>query len=368
MKYWIFIFLFYFSQQLSAQLLYDNSTQKIIQQTIDKIYNYEFAEAETLSKQIPSRYANHPVLPLLKALRLQWEYLPVKDHKNIIGPYFALLQECLKKAEILEKDPKTQAEAAFFSMSGHGYIALVHNYNDEKMKAVLEAKKAYNYVMRGFELMDKNPEFYMSSGLYNYYVEEYPKEHPFVKPILLFFRDGNRDLGLKQMDVAIQRGIFTRTEGAYYLARINLKHEKKFDVAASYLDNLVAEYPQNSIFLMKYTESLLLGNKFEKAQPFLERLKKYSSKIFELASNTFEGILFEKSKKNDIEAEKKYQEAIKIPSDDEFTKDYHAFSYCGLARIALRKGNKQAAKVFYKKAENLSEYAHIQDEIRAALK
>lgn len=69
-------------------------------------------------------------------------------------------------------------------MAGHGYIALIHNYNNEKMKAASEAKKAYDYVMDGFKYMQHNPEFYFSSGLYNYYMIRYPEDHPIVKPVV----------------------------------------------------------------------------------------------------------------------------------------------------------------------------------------
>jgi hypothetical protein len=43
---------------------------------------------------------------MLKAMQLQWQYLPVKDNKALSGQYISLLQECLAKAKALEKDVK----------------------------------------------------------------------------------------------------------------------------------------------------------------------------------------------------------------------------------------------------------------------
>ena len=369
LRFCLFLFSFYpFPPPVHAQILYDTATQNLVLEAIDHIYNYEFGEVESLARQIRAKYPNHPVNSMLKAMQLQWQYLPVKDNKAVSGQYINLLQDCLVKAKILEKNEKTRPEAAFFSMAGHGYIALMHNYNDDKIKAAGEAKQAYDYVMEGFKYMDKNPEFYFSSGLYNYYVIRYPEDHPIVKPMLFFFKNGNREEGLRQMDVAARKGVFTRTESAFYLARIFLKHELRYDRASSYLGTLNQKYPNNPIFLMKYTEALLLLNKYEEALPYLERLKKRNDRFFPIAWRTFEGLTQEKHFKNDQEAVKSYQAALRQPFDDEYTKEYHAFAYAGLARIALRAGDRKKAGTNYKKVEDLAEYKALLKEAKAFFK
>jgi tetratricopeptide (TPR) repeat protein len=363
----LFVFCSFFSTA-RTQILYDTATQNVVLEVIDHIYNYEFGEIEPLAKQIRAKYPHHPVNAMLKAMQLQWQYLPVKDNKALSGQYLSLLQECLTKAKALEKDVKTRPEAAFFSMAGHGYIALVHNYNDDKIKAASEAKQAYNYVMDGFKYMERNPEFYFSSGLYNYYMIRYPEDHPIVKPIVIFFKDGNREEGLHQMDVAARKGVFTRTESAFYLARIFLKHELRYDRASSYLTTLTQKYPNNPIFLMKHTEALLLLGKYEEAQPYLERFKKRNDKFFPIAWHTFEGLIHEKHLKNEHEAIKSYQSTLRQPYDDEYTKEYHAFAYAGLARIALRAGDRKKAITYYKKVEELAEYKALIKEAKTFLK
>jgi tetratricopeptide (TPR) repeat protein len=351
-----------------SQLLYDNATQQLVLQTIDHVYNYEFAEAEVIQKQIKLKYPNHPVNPLLKAVQWQWQYLPVKDNKPMLNQYFQQLQQCIALAKPLEKNERTKFEAAFFLMSAHGYIALVHNYNSETMKAVGEAKKVYNYVIDGLKYMDKNPEFYFSSGLFNYYVERYPKDHPIVKPVMWFFKDGEMETGLRQMDLGVKKGVFTRTEAAFYLARIYMKHEMKFDKAATYTTPLVQKYPNNPVYLMKHAEALVLGGKYAEAAPLIDKIKKRSDKFFPLARYTFEGLTEEKMAKKDKEAAESYQLALKSPYDDEFTKEYHAFAYAGLARIAARAGDRKRAVALYKKALDIAEYEHIIREAKAYLK
>ncbi|MFN4147223.1 MAG: tetratricopeptide repeat protein [Runella sp.] len=361
------VFVFWF-QIARTQILYDATTQALVLQAIDYIYNYDFDEVEPLAKQIRAKYPNHPVNPMLKAVQMQWQYLPVKDNKSVVNQYLKLLEESIEKAKVLEKDPKTRPEAAFFSMAGHGYIALVHNYNDDRLRAATEGKKAYNYVMDGFKFMETNPEFYFSSGLYNYYVIRYPEDHPVVKPLTVFFKNGNKAEGLKQMDLAAKRGVFTRTESAFFLARILLKHEQRYPQALAYLQTLVQKYPQNPVYLMKYTEALLLNQKYAEAEDEIAKLKKRTDKFFPIAWLTFEGIYQEKYRKNDVEATKFYEAALRLRPDDEYTKEYHAFSYAGLARIALREGNRRKATAYYRKAESIGEYKAISKEVKSFFK
>ena len=59
-----------------------------------------------------------------------------------------------------------------------------------------------------------------------------------------------------------------------------------------------------------------------------------------------------------------YLAALKLPHDDQYTKEYHAMSYAGLARIAQRSGNKAKAKQYYKKCLEKAEYRSIVKEAK----
>jgi tetratricopeptide (TPR) repeat protein len=361
-------FLFFIVQKVSAQLINDTPTQQLVIEAIDHIYNYEFNEIEPLAKQIRAKYPNHPVNSLLKAMQWQWQYLPVKDNKTIGPQYLQTLEQCLKQAKILEKTEATRPEAAFFAMASHGYIGLVHNHNEDRLKAAGEAKRGYNYVMNGFDLMNKNAEFYFSTGLYNYYIVQYPEEHSIVKPLTLFFRDGNKELGLKQLEIGSKKGTFTRTEATFFIARIYMKHEAKPEKAIPFSQILVQKYPQNPVYLMKHTEALILAGRYAEAIPNLEKLKKFNEKFFPTAAEVFEGLIQEKHYKKDAEAADNYQRMLRMTTDDEFTKHYLPFAYAGLARIADRLGDRKRATILYKKVAQTTEYEHLRRESKKYLK
>jgi tetratricopeptide (TPR) repeat protein len=119
---------------------------------------------------------------------------------------------------------------------------------------------------------------------------------------------------------------------------------------------------------MKHTEALMLYGKFEEAQPFLEKLKKRNEAFFSLISHTLEGMYQEKHFRNDSAAQRMYLIAIRQTRDEEYTKEYQAFAYAGLARISLRAGDKIKATEYYKKVMELAEYKGTLKEAKNFLK
>ncbi|HEV7348678.1 ABC transporter substrate-binding protein [Telluribacter sp.] len=365
----IFLLTFFFSTSpTQAQLLTDPAGIRLIQQGIDHIYNYEFEEATRVGQQVKARYPNHPVGYMLKAFQMYWQYLPIQTNKAKAQEYQNTLNQCLVAVEKQYGKESTNPEAVFFTMAAHGYRALMFNYQKELIKAATEAQSAYSAMMNGMKLTDRNPEFYFTTGMYNYYVEVYPNDHPIVKPIMVFFKNGNKPLGLKQVDTATRVGVITRAEACYYLAHIYLEHESQPERALAYSSKLNSWYPQNPVYKILHTEALLLAGRYAEATDDVNYLKRYSSGFYPIAWHTFQGILEEKKEKDDAQAQREYLAALRTPYDEQFTREYHAMAFAGLARIADRAGNKAQAKSYYKKCLEVAQYKSQIREAKAYLK
>jgi tetratricopeptide (TPR) repeat protein len=330
-----------------AQLLNDNDSKQLIISGLDKLYNFEFKEAESFFQKVKTKYPKHPVTPLLTAMVLEYQHKPIAQNPKIAGQYILQLEKCQQIAETMYDDPKTKTEATFFLLASHGFIALANHYQNET---------AYSYLKDGFKLMDKNPDFYFTTGMYNFYRVQYPETHPIVKPIMVFFGDGNKKLGLQQIELATQRGTFTRAEAAYYLMGICFKYENNIQKAMQFANWLHERYPNNNIYKMRYVEALVANGKDEDAQAIIQQLKKNPNKIYQISMNVMDGIIAEKIKKNDKWATTFYSTALKNQPDYEYTNDYYAMAYLGLARISNRAGDKKKAKEYAKKALDFAEY------------
>lgn len=352
-----------------AQLLQDNDTQQVLRQAIDHIYNFEFGEAERLIGVIRGRYPQHPVGPMLASLKLYWQGMPLRKGKPEYAECLNQLQQTLRQAEeLLEKKPH-DPEGTFFALAAHSYLALQASEEGQTMEAFSEARKAYVYLRVGAKLIGQYADFYLSTGLYNYYVVQYPQNHPAVKPFMVFFADGDKKTGLQQLESGAAEGVFTRTEALYYLMHIYVKHEMQFARALQCSARLNRQHPGNRLFAMRHAEMLVLNGRYGEAVPLIEQMAARPDKVYQATAAVLRGIIAEKEQGNPAEARNQYLKTLRLRAyDRRYTQDYYGMAYAGLARLAAREGKKEEARTLYKKVLELAEYEGTLREAKNYLK
>ena len=360
--------LIFLSLPAPAQILIDPALQQTIQNTLDDVYNFNFSGADANIRQIRARFPQHPIGPILLATKLELQYLPIHENKAATVQFVQAVEQGLELSKRMLATDETNPEGVFFALTAHSYLSSLYNNQGESLKAVGESRKSFSYMKDGFKLLSRNTDFYFTTGLYNYYVERYPMDHPVVRPFMLFFDDGNMVEGLKQMDIAARKARFMRAGANYWLAHILLKHEMLPNRALVYTDYLADKYPNNPLFGMMNVEALLLAGRHAEARPYVQRLKQMNHKLLPMAVNVFDGILEEQADKNDKAAEESYQTALSLPFNYPYTKEYHAMAYAGLARIAARANDRSRAKTFYKKALTVGQYKGLIKEAKAYAK
>jgi ribosomal protein S18 len=238
-----------------AQFLEDEKNKELTIKGLDLLYNQQFEQAKEILSSVKATYSQHPVKYLLNAIEFQWQYVPIDKNPEILKKYISELNKCIAAAKIVYKNPKHQKEATFFLLAAHGFIALSNNYQKDFFGAASEAKKAHAFFNEGKKYKNDNPEFLFATGLYNYYRIQYPESHPIVKPVIVFFENGNKKLGLQELENSYKKSIFSRTEAALHLMNINIKYESNFKKSLAYSTILNSKYPNNYIFKIKHIES-----------------------------------------------------------------------------------------------------------------
>lgn len=351
-----------------AQFLDDEKNKELTIKGLDFLYNQQFDQAKEILNTVKAAYPQHPVKFLLNAIELQWQFVPIDKNPEVLKKYIVELDKCITASKIIYKNPKHKKEATFFLLAAHGFIALSKNYQKEFFDAASEAKKAHSYFNEGKKYKNENPEFLFASGLYNFYRVQYPESHPMVKPVMMFFEDGNKKLGLQELENSYKKSIFSRTEAALYLVNINIKYESNFKKSLVYSGILNSKYPNNYIFKIKHIESLLLNNEFEEAIKLNEQLKSRKDKVSQLSALVFEAYKEEHADKNFQSAMINYAKALKIQHDDRYTKEYHGMAYLGMARIFAKQKDLLKAKAFYKECLKVAEYDWVVKAAKIELK
>lgn len=351
-----------------AQLLEDSQTQTELIKGLDKLYNLEFNTADTYFSPIKARYRQHPLYYLLEAIEIQWKNLPIEENPKALNQYLASLESCRVLAMQLAQKPDYKAEATFFLLASHGYMALASNYKKDYLKAVNQSRLAYGYLKDGFKFMKENPDFYYTTGVYNFYRIQYPITHPIVKPLMPFFENGNKSLGIQQLQLASTKAIFTRVEALLVLTNLYLKYEKNFVLGLQYAAQLYKKYPNNYTFRIRYVEALLFMNKFDEAQALIPGLLQKGGDVNNLSANFFSGYAAEIHQKNDKLAAKLYADALKYKPNGRYTDDYYAMACLGLGRIMERINDKEKARYFYKRCAEYAQYTWVVADVTEKLK
>jgi tetratricopeptide (TPR) repeat protein len=330
----LFIYTFF---PLNAQVFQAGELQEIVRKGADHIYNSKPDSANVYIKKVEQVIPDHPVVPLMKAMTLLWSNIP-----TISGEVFTTMERQLDSAIFLarKKDPNLKdPEMMFFAMSAHGLLAEYYADQDFTMKAVSEANRAYGLLKQGFDLVEDYPEYLFTTGLYNYFREKYPEKHPIYKPLLWFFKSGDKKLGLYQLEKATTETFLTKVEAHVYLSYIYLRYEYKPEKAQEYLSKLCEMYPNNYYAKAKYLESLANPDDFGRVPPILiYSLITHESSYYKLAGYVFLGYYEESVVKNPEKAEFAYRKGLEygnqIPHHGEFFK---SFGYLGLGRLLVNR-------------------------------
>jgi len=371
MKYRVIFFIFcsVFKAYSQGSLIDQPTSLAVVKKGLYYIYNTETRKAEQYIHLVEELMPKHPVAPMMRALNINWSSNPVESDSEEFRKLSGFLQLALDRTkDYLHKDPD-DIEAVFFAIVIYGWLAQFYDEDGHTFKALNAAKKAYQYMKVGFDLLDRDPEFYFSTGLYNYYRVQYPESNPVYKPFVWFFRSGNKELGLQQLDHASKEATFTSAEAAMYLAHIYLRYENKPQTAVKYSGDLVNRFPRNMFFKVNYGEALLAAGEFQKAYIIIQILVQDSKDFYRMSGEVFYGIYMEKHISDLPKAKIWYQKSLKTGEHLGARADNKkSLAYAGLARIADAQGDKDAARDHYKKAMKLAQYDGVKNQAKRYLR
>jgi tetratricopeptide (TPR) repeat protein len=351
-------------------ILNNRQAYDLTQQALDHIYNVDTERSEALIRQVDGLLPNYPAVPLLKALSIRSANYPLEPGSAAFGQMKEYLYQVIDQSEKILDQDDDHAEANFFMLSAHGLLALYENEDGNTFKAVGRAKSAYSYLKNGFDLIEVYPDFYFSTGLYNYYREKYPELRPAYRPFMWFFRSGDMALGLKQLDTAVRKSLFLGAESADFLIQIYLFYEDQPQRALPYARRLVNDYPDNLYFTVNYVHAALGAGEFTGVDAYVQRLISSNKRYFEVVGYLFRGMLLEKRDRSWDEAEAAYLQSLQrnIGIKGEEAKNYRSYAYAGMARIAAHEEKTAQAKRLYEQALEAAQYPPVKQEAEAYLK
>ena len=261
---WFTLFVLMFVLYPSIITAADKTGDEVVWQGISAFYNEEFDEAVEVLTKARNDFPEHPTVHLVWAVSL-WLRAQAKDGYKVAhtalekssAEIIPVYQQLLKK---YPRDPDYQLNMA----TTQGLLARVALGKKDWLGVVSSGIKGY----KGARAVHQNhPEIYDSYlplGVLNYYVGRSSSAVQILGNI--FGIEANSDIGLQQINLAVEKGEYARVEATSILAYIYLWIQDDPQLALIYCDKLRSEFPKSAYYHHIYTEALLQLKRLDEAE------------------------------------------------------------------------------------------------------
>src|SRR6476660_2434095 len=200
-----------FQLQANGFLYSDAVADRLIRDTMQSTYNLHLADARVSAKSLQDRYPDHPAGYTLMAETYWWEAQSDPGNSAIESKYYDAQKLAVEKGEGAVKLPKySKVETTAYLGSVWGSYARFQVTQKEAYYSALRAgMKAHDYAEQVYAMDKSYYDIYVGLGAFNYFAGTLPAV---IKPFAwLFGASGDKDLGVRQLETAIQKARYSVT-------------------------------------------------------------------------------------------------------------------------------------------------------------
>ncbi len=215
---------------------------------IKQIYNIKFTEAEKTFRSVMADYPDQPAGRFFLAMIDWWKILLDPDNESYDEIFFQKIEDVIYQCDqILDKNPK-DVDALFFKGGSIGFRGRLRAFRESWLKAADDGREALPIVEEAAALDPNNMDVQLGFGIYNYYASVIPNEYPMIKPLMIFFPDGDKEKGIQQLKNTALNGKFAKYEARYFLMTLYYRYENNSMLADDYAKMLTDDFPDNPVF------------------------------------------------------------------------------------------------------------------------
>lgn len=324
-------------------------------QAVNDMYNFKFKKAANQFNWFKDKYPDHPLPYFLLGLNTWWQMMPNTDNEQYDKAFQAYMDSSITYAKRIYNRDRENAEASFFLAAAYAFKSRLNAERKNWTKAAFAGKNALAYLRRSNKLNELSPEFLFGDALYNYYSVWIPKNYPALKPIMLFFKKGDQNLGLKQLEEVSEDAFYTKTEAQYFLMRIYQYDQKQPYKAYRIAHYLHQTFPDNAYFhrlYASYTYSIALWEEAQNAS--MNILQKINAGMpgYEAVSGRYASFILGYIQKNRYgnakKAEEYFQQAVNYTEQSaSYESGYYHSALYELAKMAEQGKDYALAKKYY---------------------
>ncbi len=244
---------------------------------LELVYNLEFEKANALFDSMIIIEPENAQGYFLKSGNYFWRFSLNTQNTEIGETFRELSFKAVEVAEeMLDKD-EDNIDAMFYLGGAYGNLGRYYGMTNSWLKAYWYGRKGKNYLKDVVEINPQYYDAYLGLGIYHYYADILPK---FIKAVsFLFGIEGDKAKGLEELQLAVSKGDFTKSEAMFFLGGIYLDFEKDYKKSLVLFEELVQKYPNN--FSMRLSLAKCYQNLQQHEQAIRVLTESLNSKIIE---------------------------------------------------------------------------------------
>jgi len=344
---------------------YSQTRDSLILKGIDHVYRLQFDSANSIFQGFVDKDQQDPTGYFMLAMSAWWEVYINKQDESKDDAYLAKVDKCIHVCDDA-LDKNTNNDWVLFLKGGViGYRGFLNSLRDNWLAAVNDGKEGLSLLQRAYELNPANKDAIFGVAIYNYAADYAAERFPFLKPLLIFFPKGNKELGLQQLVDCSQNAKYSRTEAKYVLCDVNLVFEKNYVESEKYALELTGMYPENPVYRKFLGRSYVGEAKWVLSIPlWLDVLARndsgksgFNSKYVRQEACYYLAVSYLNTGRSDS-AFTYYNQTLQLCNelDKENETAYKAFSLLGLGMLNDRNGNRAEALKYYDMVLDMKEF------------
>lgn len=218
-----------------------------IREAMHANYDLRLDDSQHYIDLLQSKYPDHPSGYLLEAERYWWQAQAEPANKQVEKNYYQAQKLAVQKAEsALTQEKYARTELLSYLAGAYGSLARFQVTRKSAYFSALRAgTKAVKYANEVHQLDPNYYEIYTALGAYNCFTGDLPSViRPFA---FLIGVHGNKQLGLEQLRIAMEKSRYSRTE-ANIVHYAVLLAGKQYPEAFQILETFRTEFPNNFVF------------------------------------------------------------------------------------------------------------------------
>ena len=250
---------------------------------IDSLYNRNAEAGQQILQPWKEKYPDHPIWLLWDGMEVWWNVLEDLNDPSNDRKFISMMQRADYEAGRILRSESGHPDALIMRAVANGYVARLHANREDWLTSVQIGRKAYQAHQELLEVAPDLPDNHFAEGMKMYYAAYIPEAYPVVKALSWFFPEGDREIGLEQLEYAARYAVFARPEANYFLAKERFRY-------------LIHQYPNNGYYRLQYLRTLSqlgeYGEILAFARKTLEDKKRgnfQSDKVLEMEANFWMG-------------------------------------------------------------------------------